>query len=229
MKSSTFYCVLTIGVLLMGAVAWWGVHQVQNQPKPQASAANPYSTATNTPSLAGLSIYTNGQYGFSIFYPSSLKTTTTFDMTYHLSANWRVNALTNATGTPIIEILGYQTRSDVSFPRYFQTEARVGASADPREVAVCTQAGNGERALPAKVINGTSWQAFTFQNAGMMQYVSAISYRTVHDHLCYAIEQIETGASYRDAPSPSDIPQSILDQHFQELSSIVNSFTFARP
>jgi hypothetical protein len=228
MKSTGFYAVLGIGFLLIASVVWWGTHL--NQAKPQASPSSIATTnSTSTPSLVGLSIYTNGQYGFSIFYPGQLKTTGIFDTTYHLQSTWRVNPLPNATGTPIIEILGYETKSDHAFPRYYKNEVRVGASADSREVAACTRAGNGERALADKLINGVTWKAFTFQDAAMMQYISAISYRTVHDHLCYALEQIEAGASYRDTPDPADIPQAVLDKHYADLSSIIESFTFARP
>jgi hypothetical protein len=220
-------------VLLMAGVAWWGLHT--RQAKPQASPGPGIgATATNTPPLTGLSIYTNGQYGFSIFYPSQLKVTETFDAQYHLPTTWRVNALSNmgsvttATGTSIFEIIGYQTKNDKTFPRYFETEVRVGASADPRELAVCTKAGNGERSLPDKVINGVTWKAFEFQDAAMMQYISATSYRTIHEHTCYALEQIETGSSYRDTPSSADIPQATLDKHFSDLMPIIESFTFAR-
>lgn len=226
MKSSAFYAILTIGLLLMAGIAWWGTHLHASNP---STASSTSTVATDTP-LTGLSIYANGQYGFSIFYPEQAKVETSFDMQYHLPATWRVNALADATGTPIIALVTYHTTSDHSFPRYFETEVRVGVSADPHEVAACEKSGNGETALPDKVINGVTWKAFALQGAGMMQYLTGISYRTIHDKQCYALEQIETGSSYRDDPlSSADIPQSVLDQHYADLIPIIQSFTFARP
>ncbi len=57
---------------------------------------------------------------------------------------------------------------------------RIGASKDPKEVAACLKAGsdNGETQLPDAVIGGTTWKAFAFQSAGMMQYLKGVSYRT---------------------------------------------------
>jgi hypothetical protein len=159
-----------------------------------------------------------------------MKTSKTFDMQYHLPATWRVNALPNATGTAIFEVIGYSTTSSSSFPRYFETEVRVGASADPSELAACDKPSNGESSLPDKIINGITWKVFTMQDAGMMQYLQGTSYRTIHDKTCFALEKIETGSSYRDdPPSVADIPQSTLDEHFADLVPIIQSFTFARP
>jgi hypothetical protein len=229
MKSSAFYAILGAGIIIIACVIWYGVSL--HHPKLSTSAASS-TTSSTTPekSLAGLSIYTNGTYGFSIFYPESDTTETTFDSQYHLPATWRVNALPDATGTPILAIIGYSTKSDNSYPRYFETEVRIGASKDPKEVAACAVVGNGETALPDQVIGGTTWKAFTLQDAGMMQYLSGVSYRTVHDGTCYALEQIETGSSYRDdPPSAKDIPDTTLKEKYADVNSIVSSFSFAKP
>lgn len=227
MRSSAFYAVLGVGFILIAGVVWWGTH-LHSSISPTASSTAS-ALATSTPPLTGLSIYTNGVYGFSIFYPEQSKTETTFDMQYHLPATWRVNALTDATGTPVIAIVTYHTTSDNSFPRYFETEVRVGVSSDPAEVSACGKVGNGETPLPDETINGVIWKAFALEDAGMMQYLKGVSYRTIHDKQCYALEQIETGSSYIDTPNPSDIPQATLDKHYTDLTSVIQSFSFARP
>jgi hypothetical protein len=227
MKISAFYSLLTLGIILMLAVAWWGFHK-------HAAVSTPTVTHTaqeaTEPSLTGLSIYTNGQFGFSIFYPSQDKVETTFDQQYFLPTTWRVDAFPEATGTPIIALVGYQTGSSDSYPRYFEAEVRVGASANPHEVAACDSPTGDEASLPDKIINGVTWKAFVLENVGMMQYLKGISYRTIHDNTCFALEQIETGSDYRDASSsPNDIPDTTLDQHYNNLNSIAESFSFARP
>jgi hypothetical protein len=240
MKSSAFYAVLGLGIILVAGIIWWGIYS--HHSKTMASspvATSSVAVASSTPSLTGLSIYTNGAYGFSIFYPGSDKTETTFDTQYHLPATWRVNALPNATGnasgspaggTPIFAIIGYSTQSNTSYPRYFETEVRIGASTDPKELAACEKPGENETQLPDAVINKVTWKAFGLQDSGMMQYLQGTSYRTIHDNTCFALEEVETGSSYRDvASSSTDISDALLAHKYQALSAIVQSFSFARP
>ncbi len=231
MKTSAFYAVIGLGVLLAAVVVWFGLY-AHHATAPVNGPNQTVGTGTSTPSqpsLQGFSIYTNGDYGFSIFYPATTTVSTTFDSAYILPTTWRVNALQNATGTPVIEVVGYQTKSTTHFPRYFKTEVRIGVSKDPQEIAACTKVGNGERAMPSAAFGGATWSVFAMSDAAMMQYNQGTSYRTMHDGMCYALEQIEVGSSYRDVPSPSDIPESVLQAHFNELDSVVRSFSFARP
>jgi hypothetical protein len=228
MKSSAFYAVIGLGAILVAAVLWYGLHE--HQPRTSTASANSTSTDTaSQPSLAGLSIYTNGQYGFSFIYPGSDKTETEFDTQYHLPATWRVNALADASGTPVIAVIGYSTDSSSSYPRYFETEVRVGVSVDPKEVAVCEKVGNGETARSDVVLNKITWKTFALGEAGMSQYMSGVSYRKVHHNICYALEQIQTGSGYRnETPSAADIPDAVLTQKFDALNTIVQSFSFAK-
>jgi hypothetical protein len=229
MKSSAFYAIIGLGVLIVAGIIWFGIY---HKHPPVASVPVPANRTATSTSLSGLSIYTNGAYGFSLFYPGQDTATTSFDAQYHLPTTWRVNPANieaDASGMPIIAIVGYHTTSDNSYPRYFETEVRVGASNDPKEVSACLRPGNGETALPDMAINGVDWKAFTLEDDGMMQYLSGTSYRTIHDGQCFALEQIETGSSYRDdPPSAADISDAVLKQHYQDLSSVVQSFAFVR-
>lgn len=225
MKSSAFYAILGVGLIVAVCIIWWGTAEhMRNAPK---TATSTPQAATSTQSLTGMSIYTNGQYGFALFYPSSDVATSTFATYYHLPNQWRVGATRNASGTPVIAIIGYQTQSDTSYPRYFDTEVRVGVSGDQAELKVCNQVGDGELPQQPVTINGVQWGVYAFESAGMMQYVKGVSYRTIHNGKCFAVEQLETGSSYiNDKPSPNDIPQSTLDAHYAALQSIVQSFSF---
>ena len=226
MKSSAFYAVLGLGVILVALVIWLGI-SIHHAPSNGTATSTPI--ASTTTAVSGDAIYTNGEYGFAIFYPQKDTTETTFDLQYHLPATWRVNALPNATGTSVYAIIGYSTKSNTSYPRYFETEVRIGASKDPQEVAVCERVGNGEVALADKVFNGVTWKSFSLEDTGMMQYLKGTSYRTIHEGTCFALEEIETGSSYRDdPPSSADISDAMLAQKYKELDGIVQSFSFAR-
>ena len=225
MKRSLLFVALAVLVLAVLALGW----RFMRQPAPAASEAPAAQTSDLTP---GESIYTNGEYGFAFQYPSTASVSDSFSTTYHLGSAWRATAVADSTGSPVVEVLGYSTVSDHSFPRYYHALVRVGASADPAEVARCTKpvSDQGETALPDRAINGTTWKAFGFQSAGMMQYAKGISYRTVHEGKCIALEKIAAGSSYQDDPdSADDVPQATLDAQYAELDRVVDSFSFARP
>ncbi len=182
--------------------------------------------------LGTFSIYTNGEYGFSVMYPESAVLDEEFDTKYFLPANWRYNALPTGEGEPVLALVTYAIESQDSYPRHFVTQVRIGASTDPAELVRCEQRATeqGEGELPDVTLNGTTYKAFSFQDAGMMQYVRGISYRTVHEGACVAIEKIQTGSSYRDdAASVKDISDETLQAEYEKLTGIIESFSFARP
>ena len=219
------FLLFALGIVLIGGGAAWYLVDTRNE------AFGPPSAATTTPEVReGLSIYTNGTYGFTVFYPANAAVAYDFSPNHHLGSSWRANALPAVTGNPIVSIIPYTVASEDSYPRYFNAMVRIGASDDAREVARCLVPAEeqGETELPDAVINGTTWKAFSFQSAGMMQYASGISYRTVRDDECMALEQIRTGSSYREAPTERDIPESTLEAEYGALDAIVQSFSFAR-
>lgn len=220
------FVLFLIGIIAIGGGAAWYLVDTRNE------AFGPPTVATSTPQIEeGLAIYTNGPYGFAIFYPQDAEVSYTFDATYHLGTNWRANALPDSDGTPIVSILPYHTESEDSYPRYFNALVRVGASIDPAEIERCEVVAleQGETSLPDTVIGGRTWKTFAFESAGMMQYAKGVSYRTVHEGRCIALEKVRTGSSYReDTPSEKDISDDILSKEYEALASIVASFSFAR-
>ncbi len=226
MNRATFILFLIL-ILAIGGGSVWYLMQTR-----EASLVRPEQTSTTTSMLnEGKAIYTNGPYGFMVLYPETSDVGYEFSSAYHLGSSWRANALPESTGIPIVEIVPYSVASDHSYPRYFTALVRVGASEDPKELANCLKAtpNQGETALPDVTINDTTFKAFSFQNAGMMQYVSGVSYRVLHEGKCIAVEKIRTGSSYReDAPSTDDVPDSVLDSRYQALDQIIESFKFVR-
>ncbi len=226
MNRLTLPLFVLILVLIGGGAAWYLVDS-RNQALGTADTEVPELPVPSE----GVAIYTNGPYGFSVFYPQEAEVSYEFDATYHLGTMWRANALPESEGAPIVAIIPYAVKSENSYPRYFNAMVRIGASSDPKEIARCEKGASdqGETALPDVTINGTIWKAFSFQDAGMMQYASGISYRTMHEGKCIAVEKVRTGSNYKDDPaSPKDIPEETLTAEYDKLSTIIESITFAR-
>lgn len=176
----------------------------------------------------GLSLYANGTYGFSLAYPAQAPLHETFTATYHLGTAWRARALPDGAGEPIVEIVAYSIESENSYPRYYHALVRIGASTDAAEVARCLVAENGEVALPDVTIGGHVFKAFSFEDAGMQQYVRGVSYRTVHEGACVALEKVAAGSSYRDDQDRAAILDAVLEQAYTDLDAIIETFQFSR-
>lgn len=226
MKRSSLIIVGFTGILVLIAAlaAWYLIDSSQR-------VADSVMGEGAEPNLTGLAIYTNGTHGFTLYYPEDAQVAYGFDATYHLGSAWRATALPAATGTPIVSFTTYSTKSDSSYPRYFDAMLRIGASTDPKELAQCLKpvADQGETALPDTTIGPVVWKTFSFQNAAMQQYVRGVSYRTIHNGTCYAMEKLAVGSNYREEATPADIPQEALDAEFAALDSIVATFSFVRP
>lgn len=186
------------------------------------------STTEPAAPIGSFSIYTSGEHGFMLMYPQDAVVTNGFDSSYHAGTAWRANALPHATGTPVASFIVSDIQNESSFPRYFTAQVRIGVSDDVAEVAQCerAQTEQGEIALPDTSINGVTFKTFSFADAGMMQYVKGVSYRTVRGGACFALERIAAGSLYREAEYDADLTQEELDQRFEALMSIIESFQF---
>lgn len=189
-------------------------------------------TESPTPEAPGpigsFSIYTNGEHGFVVSYPRDARIEDMFSSQYHAGTAWRSNALAHATGTPLVAFIVTDIENEFSFPRYYTAQVRIGVSDHPDEIEQCEQAQleQGEVALPEIVINGERFSTFSFADAGMMQYVKGVSYRTLRDNRCYAIERIASGSSYRESVSENDLTEEELEAQFEALIPIVESIQF---
>lgn len=177
--------------------------------------------------------YVNRTYGFEISYPKNLTPETAFDSYYHLSSFWRAEAGPDSTGTPVVAIPVYRIHqggvaTGKPYPLYFDAEVRVGVSNNPADIANCLKPdpGYASQKVTNVNINGLTFEKFDFQSAGMMQYLQGESYRIIHNNLCFAIEQIKTGSSYRDPSMLPGTPDSVLNGYYDETGQIIKSFRF---
>lgn len=225
MKTSAFYAVIGIGVLIVLGFVWYGLAH-----KSVEESNSGDTKTTFVPVSEGSAIYTNGEFGFLLLYPENALVEEKSVSSYHLPASWRDGASGETTGKSLVSIITYTTTSDHSYPRYYTSAVRIGVSSDSAEVSRCEVADTslGETALPDVLLGEATFKVFSFQNAGMMQYVKGESYRRVEHGTCYAIERIAMGSSYRDdAPSSEDISDEELTRQYDLLLPIVESFRFA--
>ncbi len=175
----------------------------------------------------GFKTYTNANYGFEFTYPENLTPLNTFNAYNHLGSTWRFQAPDTSKGIPVVSILAYRVENIPNYPRYFDTEMRIGVSKDPADVRDCLLPDPDNTITPTQqTINGVTVSVIPIEDSGMMQYLEGTSYRVVHNGMCFAIEQLKNGSDYRDTPSPKDISDSVLDGYTNQVADMVQSFKF---
>jgi hypothetical protein len=175
--------------------------------------------------------YSNFNYGFSMRYPKSVVTEFPFRSYYHLGKDWRAKATSEYRGTPVISFVVYREENETVFPKkyplYFSTEVRIGISPDTKN---CYQRDEGypNQNIQTVIFNGITWKRFGFAEAGMMQYGQGESYRTIHNKLCYAVEQVKVGSNYRDERMAKGTAESVLSNAYLLAGSVLRTFTFTK-
>jgi hypothetical protein len=215
MKKNNKYLLFIVLLLLVIVCVWIVIPKVWSGKK----------KIIKSPST--LVTHTNDTYGFSISYPKTITPETTFQKYYFLSNLWMAGALENSKGIPVLCIPVYRVTNENSYPRYWNAEVRIGITTDPLELQTfLTKSAFTDAPPKEKVINGVTFYVFPIEDAGMMQFVNGFSYRTIHNGIGYAIEQIKTGSTYREDNSPKDIPDAVLDDYFKQTDAIIKSFQF---
>lgn len=158
--------------LLCGFFIWHHVQTERTVPVIQQATTTPEAVNPST-----LSIYTSGEYGFSLFYPSGAKLTDGYSTTTLSGISWRIGGA--STGSPIVRI---QEGGE---------EVRVGISTNAKDVHTCVSTGPAETTKGAFTVGSTTWQEFMFQKVGTDNEQRVTSYRTVHAASCYALELLQ--------------------------------------
>jgi hypothetical protein len=236
-----------IGIIaILGAI---GLYISSKSPTPtNSSGTNATSTATTTPVATGDigtkpttsggtaslgETYSNATYGFTISYPKELNAQP-FNNFNQLNQNdWRYAATLAKRGTPVISIpvvefsRGNGVATNQPYPLFYTAQVRVGVSTD---TAQCYAKDDGytNQTVTDVTINGVAFKKFIFGSAATMKYVNGASYRTVRNKMCYVIEAIQNGSSYRDGTMTPGYTDAQLKAFFDKATLIATTFKFTK-
>lgn len=193
-----------------------GVHKYDAE---IASTSTPETNIKQNPSHPDMMTYSNNQYRFSISYPDTFEATTTFDQSYMVGSSWQLYSDPNKnTGMPLIAL--YKKGSN----DVLNAEVRIGVSTSTDDVVSCTKTQDGQTAS-STVINGVPFITYEESGAAMMHFSKAVSYRTVRDNTCYAIDEFIAGTNPEVYDPPRILPYNEAEA-WNELDAIKETFLF---
>lgn len=185
-----------------------------------------------TPVADGLYGYANSEYNFTLRFPPTVTPQSYFTTFYNLASNWRLNAGQANQGKAVVAFpvfrldQGGEVKGKM-YPLFYVAELRVGVSPNVKE-CYATDIGYTNQKVTNVTINGVTFKKFSFQDAAMMKYIQGESYRTVHNNMCYVLEQIKHGSSYKDETMKPGLSQATLDGYYNTVGKIVGTFKFTK-
>lgn len=209
---------------------------VQNE-EDQIATTTPTTVANTTkvkttPVADGLYGYANSEYNFTLRFPPSVTPQSYFTTFYNLASNWRLNAGQANQGKAVVAFpvfrldQGGEAKGKI-YPLFYVAELRVGVSPNVKE-CYATDIGYTNQKITNVTINGVTFKKFSFQDAAMMKYIQGESYRTVHNNMCYVLEQIKHGSSYKDETMKSGLSEATLDSYYNTAGKIAKTFKFTK-
>ena len=190
-------------------------------------------TTLVTGNIAGFYSYANAPYNFSIQYPSYVRPLTSFATFHEIGNNWRLYASQANQGKSVVSFSihnidqGPYSTGKQTYPLYFTSEVRVGVSPNIKE-CYASDAGYINQTITNVTINGVPFKRFSTSEGATMKYVQAESYRTIRNNLCYVIEQIRAGSSYRDEKMTLGKTDEQLMTYYGLGEKVVKTFKFTK-
>ena len=196
---------------------------------PGTTTGSPGTTPVGTDGLHG---YANATYGFTMRFPDGVQARNDFSTFSNLPSSWRLYPQLANQGTAVASFIIFRqdqggVATGKSYPLFYDAEVRVGVSPNMKDCYV-TDAGYGNETVTNVTINGVAFKKFSTSDAATMKYVQAESYRTVHNKMCYVLEQIRSGSSYRDDTMTTGLSQAVLDSYYNIGATIIKTFKFTK-
>lgn len=138
------------------------------------------------------------------------------------TTQWMQNTTSSGMLLAKVDILGsFEPNSNFQGATF-----TVGTSADPSAVANCLLQTNGNASTSTQVsINGVPFTEITYGDAGAGNFSDIVSYRTIRNNQCYAVEYVIRWTNILNYPSGT-VSQFNETQIDNILNSIVQSFRF---
>jgi hypothetical protein len=192
----------------------------------QSVVLTPPNLPMITQDALGNQTYINSFYGFSISYPASVIATTTggYFLQSHAWSQLDAGAVAQSleNGVNVLDLLvDTKNLQNGATYGYYEAQIQIGESQDPLAVKNCISSSNGSSSIVT--INGNTFYKYApLTNAGMSQFSTLTSYRTLHNNTCFSIEP-----SFNSSPDGIDL--SLATEKDQKvINAIINSFTFIR-
>ncbi len=240
LNQKTIVWVAIVLLLILGVYFYTSKSAVAPAPTGTETATTSDETVTGatgtktptTPKSDGLSGYSNSEYGFTLRFPPYINPHNSFSTFHNLTNNWRVNASQVNQGKGIVEFPVYSVdqgsvATGKSYPLFFIAELRVGVSPNVKECYSYDPGYTNQKVTDVN-INGVTFKRFSFQDAAMMQYVQGESYRTIHNNMCYVLEQIKAGSNYRDDTMKPGVAETTLTNYYNTAGTITKTFKFTK-
>lgn len=190
------------------------------------------SVSTTPIGTDGLHGYVNATYGFSMRFPEGVQARNDFSTFGNLPNSWRLYPQLANQGVAVASFIIFRedqggVATGKPYPLFYDAEVRVGVSPN---VAQCyaTDSGYTNQTVTNVTINGIAFKKFSTSDAAMMKYVQAESYRTIHNNMCYVLEQIRNGSTYRDDTMTAGLSQALLDTYYNTGATIIKTFKFTK-
>lgn len=136
-----------------------------------------------------------------------------FKRSYLTLDAWKLYPAAGSIGTPLVAVVMDGSNEITS------AEMRIGRSNAAADIAACAVAPDASTGpSDTAEIDGVRFTHFTASDAAMSHYVSAESYRAVHNGACYAIDLIVAGTR-PDVYDPPRTPPFTQDAARQTLAS----------
>jgi hypothetical protein len=172
-------------------------------------------------SEAGLSIYKDRRYGFSITFPSWMKTSTDLIPDNNWRQGYSNPAHGDDRGIPIVSIFAFRASGGDQYP---SGEVTIGAYPGHTESEAC---GSDVADMQEARINGHLFRVFDISYYGMSFSASRTSYRTFQNGYCFAIESLGSVKIKRGEEIEGSVTQKKhLVPSETDLMNIVKSFQF---
>lgn len=200
---------------------------------PSASVKPTGGTVLTSGNTTGFHSTSDSTYHFTVKYPPTAKARNTFTTFHELGNNWRLFAGAANQGKAILEISlhsidqGSYSTGKQTYPLYFTSMVRIGVSPNTKE-CYTLDSGYPNQKVTSVTINGTPWKKFSTSDAAMMKYTQVESYRTIHNNMCFAMEQIKNGTTYRDEKMSMETTDDQLAAYYNQAASVIKTFTFTR-